>query len=92
MSRPLKILVLDNTREAPSFGSRNIVSWVLKMAPQGSEVLVRRPPDQDLPPRDIKVDAIILSGSVTSCLEMDEKWIRPFDEFVTKHIEAVLQC
>ncbi|MBS1959079.1 MAG: type 1 glutamine amidotransferase [Bdellovibrionales bacterium] len=86
MSRPLKILILDNTREASCFGSKNIVHWTLKMAPQGSEVLVRRPPDEDIPPQDIRVDAIILSGSITSCMEANESWIQPLDQFITRHL------
>jgi GMP synthase (glutamine-hydrolysing) len=83
----MKILVLDNTREAASFGSKNIVQWALKTAPQGSEVMVRRPPDQDLPPQDIAVDAIVVSGSITSCMESEEKWIQPLDQFLIQHIE-----
>ncbi len=82
----MKILVLDNTREEKSFGSRNLVQWALKTAPIGSEILVRRAPDQDLP-ADLEFDAMVLSGSITSCLESSEAWIKPYDEFVTQHIE-----
>lgn len=86
MKRPLKILILDNTREEYSFGSRNLVNWALKTAPLGSEILVRRAPDLDLPD-NITVDALVISGSITSCLEANEPWIRPYDNFVTGHIE-----
>lgn len=85
MNRPLRILIIDNTREPRSFGSKNLVHWVLKMAPQGSEVLVRRAPDQDLP-RNLKFDALVISGSMTSCLETKEAWVAPLDVFVTEQI------
>lgn len=85
--KPLKILIIDNNREEKSFGSRNLVDWSIKTAPAGSEVMVRRAPDQDLPPMSMDVDAIVISGSITSCLEKDESWIKPYDEFVTAHIQ-----
>jgi GMP synthase (glutamine-hydrolysing) len=56
------------------------------MAPVGSTVLVRRAPDQDLPPIDDSFDAIIISGSITSCLDTSEEWIAPYDAFVTHHV------
>lgn len=89
MSKPLKILILDNNREADSFGSSNLVHWALKTSPQGSEVLVRRGPEQDLP-RDLAFDALVISGSITSCLETEEPWIKPHDEFITAQIKKGL--
>ena len=86
MSRPLKILILDNTREEKSFGSRNLVQWALKTAPMGSEILVRRSPDFDLP-KNIEYDAQVISGSITSCLESGEPWIAPYDDFITRQIQ-----
>lgn len=86
MKRPLKILILDNNREEKSFGSRNLVHWALKTAPTGSEVMVRRAPDFDLP-QDLQFDALVLSGSITSCLEFNEAWIKPYDDFVTEQIK-----
>lgn len=86
MAKTLKILVVDSTREEKSIGSKNIVQWAVKMAPEGSEILVRRAPELDLP-QDLEFDALILSGSVTSCMEVKEPWIRPYDEFVTRHIQ-----
>jgi GMP synthase-like glutamine amidotransferase len=85
--KPLKILIIDNNREEKSYGSKNLVDWSIKTAPPGSEVMVRRAPDQDLPPTSLNVDAIVISGSITSCLEKDESWIKPYDEFVTAHIQ-----
>ena len=84
--KPLKILVLDNNREQGCYGSTNIVHWALKVSPPGSEVVVRRPPDQDLPGSNYAFDGMIISGSITSCLEYNEPWIRPYDEYVTHHI------
>jgi GMP synthase (glutamine-hydrolysing) len=87
MKKPLKILVLDSTRLAESFGSKDLVQWALKEAPVGSEVMVRRAPDSDLPTRDLRFDAILLSGSITSCFEMKESWIRPFHDYVTFQLQ-----
>jgi GMP synthase-like glutamine amidotransferase len=84
----MKILIIDNNRMASSFGSLNLVGWCLKTAPLGSEILVRRAPDQDLPPVDEPFDALVISGSMTSCLEETEAWIKPYDSFVSKHIEV----
>ena len=87
MSKALKILIIDNTRDPKSFGSTNLVHWALKSSPEGSEVMVRRGPDQDLPSKKFKPDAILISGSVTSCLEKTEPWIHPHDQFLSDHIE-----
>jgi GMP synthase (glutamine-hydrolysing) len=81
MRDSLKILVLDNNREPDYFGSHDLVEWCLKTAPVGSEIHVRRPPDQDLP-RGQRFDAIVISGSITSCMEFQESWIEPYDQFV----------
>ena len=85
--KSMKILILDNTREERYFGSANLQSWVLRMAPVGSEVLVRRPPHGDLPVGGT-FDAICLSGSVTSCMTENEPWIPALDNFVTDQIRA----
>ena len=82
----MRILILDNHREAPSFGASNLVRWALRMAPEGSEVLVRRPPDLDLGTLP-RLDAVVISGSVTSCLPPHEGWVKAFDEWVIRGIE-----
>lgn len=87
MNTPLRILILDNNREEKSFGSHDLVHWALKSAPLGSQVMVRRPPDHDLP-RGFEYDALLLSGSITSCLEDKEAWVKPYDQFVTEQIAA----
>ena len=85
MNKPLRILILDNNREENSFGSGDLVHWALKTAPIGSEIVVRRPPDLDLP-KDIQYDALVISGSITSCLEVKEPWVVPYIDFVTDQI------
>ena len=85
--KALKILILDNNREEQSFGSKNLVNWSIKTAPTGSQVLVRRSPGLDLPSLDTHLDAVVISGSITSCLETNEPWIKPYDDFVTEHIK-----
>ncbi len=88
MNKPLKILILDNTRDQIIWGARNLVHWALKTSPEGSEVIVRRSPHGDLPSFDFKPDAIVLSGSSTSCMEKAEPWIASYDQLVTHHIQA----
>jgi GMP synthase (glutamine-hydrolysing) len=85
--KPLQILIIDNNRMQSSFGAKNLVHWTLKMAPAGSTVLVRRAPDRDLPAPDADFDAIVISGSITSCLDLSEDWIAPYDQFVTHHLK-----
>jgi GMP synthase-like glutamine amidotransferase len=87
MNNPLRILILDNNRETKSFGSHDLTYWALKTAPAGSEVMVRRAPDLDLP-KDIQYDALVLSGSITSCMEYNESWVKPYDDFVIAQIQA----
>ena len=89
MNKALRILILDNNREKKSFGSRSLVQWTLRTAPLGSEILVRRAPDFDLPKSE-KFGAMIVSGSITSSLENVEPWIKPFDEFLVEKIEKGL--
>lgn len=83
----MKILVLDNTRDPEYFGSSNISSWLMRMAPAGTEVHVRRPPHDDLPNEFDSFDGVVISGSATSCLTTEEKWIRPYVALVGKLIE-----
>jgi GMP synthase (glutamine-hydrolysing) len=85
MNSPLRILILDNNREENSFGGRDLVRWSLKTAPIGTEVMVRRSPERDFPV-DLHYDALLLSGSLTSCLEIDEPWVKPYDDYVTAQI------
>jgi len=85
--KPLKILIIDNNREENCFGSKELVDLAMKTAPTGSEVIVRRAPDLDLPHLDHDVDAMVISGSITSCLETAESWIKPYDHFITEHIK-----
>jgi len=86
-NQPLRILIIDNNREENSFGSKELVDWTIKTAPSGSEVIVRRAPELDLPPIGHPLDAMVISGSVTSCLEYQESWIGPYDDFITTHIQ-----
>ena len=87
MSKTLKTLVIDNNRDDDAKGAPDLIRCVIRAAPAGSPILVRRAPDSDLPPIDEKFDAIIISGSSTSCLQMHEPWIAPYDQFLAAHIE-----
>jgi GMP synthase-like glutamine amidotransferase len=83
---PLKILVIDNNRMESSFGAKNLVHWSLKMAPTGSTIVVRRAPGKDLPAVSEHFDAIVISGSMTSCLDLSEDWTGIYDDFVMAHL------
>jgi len=86
-SRPLQILILDNHREESSFGCPNLFGSVLRAAPAGSEVRVRRGPDLDFESElNRRIDALLISGSVTSCLPPYEDWVRAQDEFIKRFI------
>jgi len=87
MKSALKILILDNTRDASSFGSPNLFALALRTAPRGSEILVRRAPDLDFDP-GTRFDAVLVSGSITSCLPPYEKWVQRFDEYLIDRIQA----
>lgn len=87
MSRPFRILILDSTRETSSFGSPNLFRQVVSTAPVGAEILVRRAPDRDWLPSD-SVDALVLSGSVTSCLPPHEPWLLEYDAYLAERIRA----
>ncbi len=84
--RPFRILILDNTREPSSFGSPNLFRLVQATAPRGAELIVRRTPELDFS-SDMAADAIVISGSATSCLSPYEPWVGHFDGFVTDHIQ-----
>jgi GMP synthase-like glutamine amidotransferase len=85
-SGSFRILILDNTRESSSFGSPNLFRLVSATAPRGAEMIVRRTPEMDFS-HDLSADAIVISGSATSCLAPYESWVGRFDGFVTRHIE-----
>lgn len=91
MSRPFRILILDATREPSSFGSPNLFRQVLASAPAGAEILVRRAPDRDWVREERpeeKIDALVLSGSVTSCLPPHEPWLQDYDAYLIERIRA----
>ncbi len=81
MNRPFRILLIDNNREPSSFGSPNLFRWLLRTAPLGAEIHVRRGPDQDFAGFQ-SPDALVVSGSITSCLPPYEDWVLAQDEFL----------
>jgi GMP synthase (glutamine-hydrolysing) len=87
MKSALKILILDTTREPSSFGSPHLFALALRTAPKGSEVVVRRAPDLDFDP-GIEADAVLVSGSITSCIPPYEGWVSRFDEYLTHQIRT----
>lgn len=85
-TKPLKILILDNSVEEKSYGSRNLVQWTLKSTPLGTQVFVRRGTQNDLPVEG-SFDAILISGSLLSCVDTSGDWTKAYDEFIISHIK-----
>ena len=79
----MKVLIIDNTRDADSWGSADLRGFVTK-APDRT-AFVRRAPDEDLPDSVRGYDRIILSGSRTSCLE-EGPWISKLDDLLREAI------
>lgn len=75
----MKILVLDNNIDQDCWGSSDIVNHCL---PYG-QTSVRRPPHNDLPSLKYteQFDAIVISGSKTSCLDQSD-WVLKLDEWL----------
>jgi GMP synthase (glutamine-hydrolysing) len=75
----MKILIVDNTIDPGSWGSQELRT--LAQLAQGSTVVTRRAPNQDLPKSPRGFDRVILSGSKTSALE-DAPWVSQLHELV----------
>ena len=75
----MKVLIIDNTRDADSWGSSALRSFVTKTPDRTA--FVRRAPENDLPESIREFDRIILSGSRTSCLE-EGPWISRLDDLL----------
>ena len=79
----MKILIIDNTVERDSWGSDELRRCA--RAAEGATLVVRRAPQDDLPPSPRGFDRIIISGSGTSCLS-DAPWIDRLHEFIRTSI------
>jgi GMP synthase-like glutamine amidotransferase len=79
----MKVLIIDNTRDADSWGSADLRSFVTKSPDRTA--FVRRAPDEDLPTSVRDYDRIILSGSRTSCRE-EGAWISKLDRLLQEAI------
>ncbi len=82
----MKILIIDNNRELDSYGSESIAAWVREVAPHGTNIHVRRAPEMDLPPVQDQYDRIVISGSITSCMD-DSYWVGELDRYLLAKIE-----
>lgn len=79
----MKILIVDNTIDQESWGSKELRTLSHLANGAGIQVEVRRAPHSDLPQSPRGYDRIILSGSKTSALE-DAPWIGALHEFVSQ--------
>ncbi len=75
----MQVLVIDNNRDLAWFGAPDLTAHVAASGPV--TVHVRRGPNEDLPVSPRGFDAIVISGSKTSCLS-DEPWVEKFDQFL----------
>ena len=80
----MKILIIDNTIDPDSWGSHDLRK--MAASAQGSTVVVRRAPHQDLPASPRGFDRIIVSGSKTSVLE-DAPWVEELHQFVRQTLD-----
>ncbi|RYZ64661.1 MAG: type 1 glutamine amidotransferase [Proteobacteria bacterium] len=74
----MKVLVLDNNRDPEWFGASDLTTHVASAGPV--EVHVRRGPECDFPKLEF-FDAIVISGSKTSC-RSSEPWVDEFDRYL----------
>lgn len=82
----MKILVIDNTIDLDSWGSRDLVSAVRAQA-LGRTIEVRRAPARDLPDSPAGYTHIVVSGSKTR-IEEEAQWITEHDDFLKRAIDA----
>ncbi len=68
----------------PSWGAGSLVREAVKVP--GNTAIVRRAPEDDLPSSLDEFDAVILSGSMTSCLAR-EPWTDHLDEAIRHWVE-----
>lgn len=81
----MKILVIDNTIDPTSWGSRELVRFGALIP--GASVFVRRAPEGDLPSSPAGFDRVIVSGSKTAATE-DAPWISRLHEFILRTIDS----
>lgn len=81
----MKILVIDNTIDQTSWGSRELVRFG-RLFP-GASVYVRRAPEGDLPRSPTGFDRVIVSGSKTAATE-DAPWISSLHDFILRTIDS----
>jgi GMP synthase-like glutamine amidotransferase len=76
----MKVLIIDNNVDPPWWGASNLRVFANQIA--GATVITRRGPHDDLPSLDrVDFDALVMSGSRTSCLE-EAPWISNLDALV----------
>ena len=86
----MKVLIVDNNRMRSSWGASGLVREAVSFP--GVEVTVRRAPERDLPKiPDVRggrgdFDAVIVSGSITSCLE-ENPWVTELDAALRRWVD-----
>jgi GMP synthase-like glutamine amidotransferase len=81
----MRILVVDNNILKPYWGARDLARFAAEVP--GATVEVRRAPQGDLPSDPLRYDRVVISGSVTSCLD-DSPWVHRLDETIGRWLEA----
>jgi GMP synthase (glutamine-hydrolysing) len=79
----MKVLIIDNTLDRDSWGSRELKRFVT--ASGDRTAFVRRGPSGDLPASIKGYDRVIISGSRSSCLE-DSPWVSDLDRLLREAV------
>ncbi len=79
----MKILIIDNNIMKDSWGAGDLVDHAVRVP--GACVVVRRGPQEDLPP-DFQWDRVMISGSITAATDQSP-WVLKLDEWIRKAID-----
>lgn len=88
----MRLLVLDHKMDKDSWGSQDLVRALFQAGAKRGlsaalEITVRRPEQGDYPLDGSKFDALVLSGSRTSCSD-SSPWVMRLLQFVSTWIES----
>ena len=75
----MKTLIIDNNIMKDSWGAPDLVAYALQTP--GNAVIVRRGPEEDLPPSVVGWDRVIISGSITSATDQ-APWVLKLDAWI----------
>ncbi|MCC7440295.1 MAG: type 1 glutamine amidotransferase [Bdellovibrionales bacterium] len=81
----MRVLIVDNNIRPRHWGSADLVRSVNQASP-GAVIAVRRGPQGDLPPEPAAFDRVVLSGSMTSCMDL-APWTLQLEDFIRRALD-----